>query len=452
MKGRRPLLLSIMFILVAAARGTAQGPPEVPDTHLEASAKEFVQLLSKGQYERAAKNFDDVMTRVMPPAKLEEVWKKIAEAVGPFQSQRRSRMEKVAKYDVVYVTCDFEKLAVDIKVVFDSKGKITGLFFQRAQLATDYSPPSYAELDSFRESELTIGTAPWTLPATLTLPKDRGPFPCVVLVHGSGPRDRDETVGANKPFKDLAWGLATRGIAVLRYDKRTYAHRAAMAQSARSLTVKEEVIDDVFTAVGAMKQHPAIDPDRIFVLGHSLAGYLAPRMALRDRDGSLIAGYVILAGNTRPTEELLWDQTNYISRLDGSVSEAEAKQLEGLKKRIERVRDPGLSKDVPPGELLGAPASYWLDLQGYRPAALAAELSQPMLILQGERDYQVTMKDFEGWARALSSRDNVVLKSYPKSNHLFIEGEGLSTPAEYQVAGHVAQEVIDDIASWIKGH
>jgi fermentation-respiration switch protein FrsA (DUF1100 family) len=136
--------------------------------------------------------------------------------------------------------------------------------------------------------------------------------------------------------------------------------------------------------------------------------------------------------------------------LDGSLSDSDKQQLEKLKTQIERIRDPELSKDTPPAELLGVPASYWLNLRGYNPAAVAAKLNQPMLILQGERDYQVTMKDYQGWKDALSTRENVILKSYVKLNHLFIEGEGKSTPAEYQVAGHVAQEVVDDIAEWIQ--
>ena len=447
----RSPLLSVVLLTVVAALSHAQRGPETPLRDLESSAKEFVQLLVQEKYDSATENFDSTMMRVMPPAKLEEVWKGILISVGPFKAQRRTRTEKVAKYDIVYVTCDFEKLALDVKVVFDSERKVSGLFFTRAQVAADYSPPAYAKPDLFREREVTFGADPWTLPATLALPAGTGPFPGVVLVHGSGPNDRDETVGANKPFKDLALGLATRGIAVLRYGKRTYAHRAKMSQLKDTLTVKEEVIDDVFAAVRLMKRHPAIDADRIFMVGHSLGGYIAPRIANRDRQVSSIAGYVMLAGNTRTTQELLWEQTNYIMTLDGSLSDSDKQQLEKLKTQLERIGDPELSNDTPSAELLGVPASYWLNLRGYNPAAVAAKLNQPMLILQGERDYQVTMKDYQGWKDALSTRENVVLKSYPKLNHLFIEGEGKSTPSEYQVAGHVAKEVVDDIAEWIKG-
>jgi len=450
MKTSRSPVLFAVVLTVTAASSHAQRSSETPPPDLESSAKAFVQLLVQEKYDSATENFDSTMTRVMPPEKLEEVWKGILKSVGPFKAQHRTRTEKVAKYDIVYVTCDFEKLALDVKVVFDSERRVSGLFFTRAQVAADYSPPPYARPDLFREREVTFGADPWTLPATLAVPAGTGPFPGVVLVHGSGPNDRDETVGSNKPFKDLALGLATRGIAVLRYDKRTLAHRAKMSQLKDTLTVKEEVIDDVFAAVRLLKRHPAIDAERIFVVGHSLGGYLAPRIAHRDRHVSSIAGYVVLAGNTRTTQELLWDQTNYIMMLDGSLSDSDQQQLEKLKTQIERIGDSELSNDTSPAELLGVPASYWLNLRSYNPAAVAAKLNQPMLILQGERDYQVTLKDYEGWKDSLSSRKNVALKTYPKLNHLFIEGEGSSTPAEYQDAGHVAREVVDDIAAWIK--
>ena len=105
-------------------------------------------------------------------------------------------------------------------------------------------------------------------------------------------------------------------------------------------------------------------------------------------------------------------------------------------------------KDLP----LGVPGAYWLSLRDYHPDLVAAKLSLPLLVLQGERDYQVTMADFALWKKNLAAKQNAVLKSYPKLNHLFMEGEGKSKPDEYMKAGHVAREVIDDIATWIKKH
>ena len=110
-----------------------------------------------------------------------------------------------------------------------------------------------------------------------------------------------------------------------------------------------------------------------------------------------------------------------------------------------------MAPDTPPNELTGAPGAYWLSLRDYVPSEAARTLPQPLLILQGERDYQVTMEDFGRWQAALADRGDVTFKSYPALNHLFMTGEGPSTPAEYEQAGHVAEEVILDVAGWIQG-
>jgi hypothetical protein len=294
-----------------------------------------------------------------------------------------------------------------------------------------------------------VGSGEWALPGTLTLPVGDGPFPAIVLVHGSGANDRDETVGPNKPFRDLAWGLASRGIAVLRYEKRTKQYAAKFTGEGRAkLTVKEETVDDALAAVALLRQTKEIDPARIYVLGHSLGAYLLPKIGVADPQ---ITGLIGLAGPVRPLEDLILEQYTYVLSLDG-VSAEERAQLDELAAQVARVRDPGLSATTPAVDLpLGIPASYWLDLRGYNPAEVAKGLTQPMLILQGGRDYQVTVVDFEGWQSALASRssDGTRLKLYPNLNHLFMAGEGKSTPAEYEIAGNVAEEVIVDIADWI---
>ena len=136
--------------------------------------------------------------------------------------------------------------------------------------------------------------------------------------------------------------------------------------------------------------------------------------------------------------------------LDGDLSEEDESQLQKIEEQVGRVKDPQLSPETPPADLpLGVHPAYWLDLRGYDPPEAAKGLKQPMLVLQGQRDYQVTMEDFNRWRETLSSRENVQFTLYPKCNHLFVEGEGQSTPAEYQTPGNVARPVVDDIADWI---
>jgi dienelactone hydrolase len=444
------LVLAASLCLAGCASARAQ--PRSPRADVKATAQAFMDALTKEDFAGAGRDFDSAMQKAMPPEKLTELWKAMTGQVGAFQKQLGLRTEPTPKHEVVWVTCRFEKLPLDFKIVFNADQQITGLFIVPAQSTAEYKPPAYVNQAAFGESSLTVGAGEWAVPGTLTLPKGDGPFPAVVLVHGSGPNDRDENILGNRPFRDLAWGLASRGVAVLRYDKRTRTHGHKMGTLLTTLTVKEEVIDDVLAAVSLLRQTKGIDPRRVFVLGHSLGGIVAPRLGLLDPQ---LAGLVILAGPSRPLADLVLDQFTYLYSLDGPISDKNKAELEKLRAQVARVHDPKLSPDTPAADLpLGMGAAYWLDLRAYPPAETALKIKQPLLILQGERDYQVTMEDFQGWKKILGARDNATLKSYPKLHHLFMEGagEGKAKPAEYQKIGHVASVVIEDIAGWIKKH
>jgi dienelactone hydrolase len=415
-----------------------------------ARAKALVEALFKEDYAKAGKDFDKAMQKALPEAKLKEIPAKLKAAVGAYRKQLGTRTEKAGKYDVVYVTCEFAKFKLDARVVFDAEGKITGLFFRPArEPASTFKAPPYARPESFREREVVVGEGgEWPLPGTLSVPRGKGPFPAVVLLHGSGPHDRDETVLANKPFRDLAWGLASQGVAVLRFVKRTERHGTKWVKSKVPLTHKEEVIDDALEAVALLRKQKDIDPKRIFVLGHSLGAVCAPAVGARD---PALAGLILLAGNSRPLEDVYLDQVLYFAALKGKLTEEDKKEIEKIRKQVKRVKDPKLSPDTPREELpLGMPAPYVIALRAYDQTGTAAKLKMPLLILQGERDYQVTMADFAGWQKALAGRKNVTFRSYPALNHLFMAGKGKSRPEEYGRAGHVAGEVIDGIAAWIK--
>jgi dienelactone hydrolase len=421
----------------------AEGEPK----SIETLAKDLVGALASGDYKKATENFDRTMKNALPAGKLQEAWNSLIAQFGPFVEQAGTRKEKILLYDVIFVTCKFENAVLDAKVVFDSKKQVAGLFFVPAQAPVSEKPADLVSTDAFSEKEVHVGTGQMALPGTLTLPKGQGPFTTVVLVHGSGPQNRDESIGPNKPFRDLAHGLASRGIAVLRYEKRTKAFPTQMA-AIKTLTVKEEVIGDALAAVTLLRENSQIDPNKIFVLGHSLGGYVIPRIGKGD---SGIAGFIIMAGTARPLEDVILEQFTYIFSLDGVITDAEKAGLEQLKSQVAKVKDPRLSAETSAADLpLGIPAAYWLDLRGYQPAETAKELTQPMLILQGGRDYQVTDADFQLWKKALSSRENIEFKFYEGLNHLFMEGQGKSTPAEYEQAGNVSKEVIGDIAEWIK--
>jgi dienelactone hydrolase len=425
---------------------------------LKQKAKDFVRQVVEGDFAGACRRFDGNLAQTFSEAKLKETWLQLVGQVGAFQEILSSQAVERQEHRIVTVTCQFEKAPMDILVVFSPSEQIAGLNVQFTPTASPYNPPAYVDAAAFHEVEVTVGSGEWALPGTLSMPEGAGAFPAegagafpaVVLVHGSGPQGRDETIGPNRPFRDLAWGLASQGIAVLRYDKRTKVHAAKYTAELKArVTVQEEVIDDALSAVQLLRQTPGIDPGSIYVLGHSLGATLAPRIGEQDPS---IAGLIIMAGLTRPMEDAVIDQYTYIYGLSGSMTDSQKAELEELKEKAARVKDPNLSDRVPAKDLpLDVPPAYWLDLRGYRPEEVAKSLTMRIFVLQGGRDYQVTVQgDFPAWQEALGRKSNATLKVYPKLFHLFIVGEGPSTPQEYLVEGHVSDEVIQDIARWIK--
>lgn len=441
-------VLSLTVILLVVSLSSCVQHKEVSKSNKATDlAKVFVELLAEEDFSGATRYFDTTMKRAMSPEKLQQAWKSLIAQMGPFERQLGVKTEKFRQYKIVFVTCEFEEGSLDVKVVFNGYKLISGLFFIPSQHSTEYRPPAYIMPNSFREKEVLVGTGKWALPGTLTLPVGSGPFPAVVLLHGSGPHDRDETIGPNKPFRDLAWGLTSEGIAVLRYEKRTKVHAARLVSAKDSITVKEETIEDALAAVSMLRKMEGIDARKIFVIGHSLGGMLIPRIGVLDTN---ICGFIVMAGPTRPLEDVIFDQASFLFLLDGTMSESEEAQLREIKDHVAKVKDLKLSTAPSTDLLLGVPCQYWLDLRGYNPPEVARSIRQPMLILQGQRDYQVTMEDFKGWKDSLLCRNDVKFKLYPKLNHLFMKGKGKSTPSEYQTPGHVAKIVIHDIADWIR--
>jgi dienelactone hydrolase len=427
------------------------------NNHLE-TAQLIVTQLSQGDFVGAWQRAESNIRERFTAEQLQAGWQGVETQMGPFKEQVDIHITHSPQGEIVVVTCAFGTINMDINVVFSSNDQIIGLTITPAgytdqQLAAHDDVPAYARQDLFHEQEAEVGRGEWKLPGTLSLPNGDRPFPAVILVHGSGPNDRDETLGPNKPFRDLAWGLASQGIAVLRYDKRTRVYGAQIQERLNSLTVQEEVIDDALDAV-ALLLHctPQLDTRHIFVLGHSLGGYVLPLIGKADTE---IAGLIALAGLARPLEDTILDQFTYIYSLDGTITPEHQKHLNEVKKQVAQAKASDLSPDTPAATLpFGVPAAYWLALRGYHPEEVARTLPQPLLILQGESDYQVTMEDFQLWKHALADRKAVQFKSYPALSHLFmpVESGGKARPATYAIAGHVAEEVVQDIASWIKLH
>ena len=402
--------------------------------------KRFVDALTSGEFSTAYQLFDTAISKKLPESQMTIIWSGLQTQAGKYQQHGTTRLEE----HTTYTAMEFENVTLDLKLVFTAQKKIEGFYFVPAKPSVAYQQPGYDIPSTYTSRDVLIKTKEYTLPGVLTLPANKIKVPLVILVHGSGPGDKDESVGPNKIFRDLAVGLASNGIATLRYDKRTKVYASSIRPE--SMTINEEVIDDAVSAVALAATFPEVNTSGIYVLGHSMGGMVAPEIVTRT---PLVNGIILLAANASPLQDLLYEQTKYIFSLD-SLSSDEKRKLEVLSRQVEVSKRSDLTTAMLPNELpMNVPAGYWISLNNYHPLETALTLKQQMLILQGERDYQVTMKDFNLWKQQLSTNKNVNFKSYPKLNHLFIEGEKKSTPKEYETAGNVAAYVIKDISDWV---
>lgn len=410
----------------------------------EAIAVRFIETASSGDYEGAASFFDETVWEALGPEELAELWGRLVARSGDYLAVQ-GFTESDAQFDkLLLVEALFQTFIVEFRIGFDVQGRITRLVFRPTRSTDGFRVPEYADADSFTESAVVVGEGgEWPLPGTLTLPLGSGPFPVVVLAGDSGPADRDGTVGLTKPFRDLAWGLASQGIAVLRYESRTRQY-SGIERSA-SFTLADEMVDDVLAALELLERIGRLDHVRVFVLGHGLGGYSIPRIATLTQD---VAGYIVLAGGARPIPDLIVERLEYVAGLDGEFTGDERVLINATSAEVAAIEALG-SGDGSSGLLLGAGPAYWLDLAGYEPALEALEISAPMLIVQGGSDYRVTVQDYGLWRSALAYRPDVQFKRYPGLNHFFVAIDGISTPDDLLTPANVSQQVIDDIVAWV---
>lgn len=322
-------------------------------------------------------------------------------------------------------------------------------------------PDAGAQGAALRQLEVTFESELGAVAGTLALPLEgEGPFPAVLLLAGSGPQDRDETVGPNKPLRDLAADLAARGVASLRFDKRAWSWKREAAEagiegdadrvaelSARVLagTLHEEYLADGVAALRYLAARPEVRDDALFVLGHSLGALVAPEIA-RALPG--VRGVVLLGAMGRPFETVFEEQVAFQQRALGLPADEAAAIARATVEPLERVRRGELGGD---DLALGAGAGYWRDLLSRDPLAVVSRSSHPILLLHAGKDVQVRDADFEALRATLAAREGVPWRAerFAELNHLFMLVEGEPTGAEYGVPGRVDPVLARTIAEWI---
>jgi pimeloyl-ACP methyl ester carboxylesterase len=341
----------------------------------------------------------------------------------------------------------------EIVVRFDTTGRVDDLSLMPVTPAITYAKPIY-DAGNYKEKEVVVGDGAFALPGTLTVPQGDGPFPVIILVHGSGPHDQDSTIGGTKVFKDLSVGLASQGVAVLRYEKISREHTAKVS-TIPEFTLKNESVDDVIKAIELLKHTEGIDSSRIYVAGHSQGGYVMP-LIIDNANKEDIAGAILLsAPSEQMTDVLVEQQELALERLRELALPKEliAQQEQAVTiwtAVADLVQNPQFTKDNLPPNFPIPPAYWWYEQRDYVPAELAKEQTGRMLILQGENDWQVSMNQFDGWKKSLQNRSDISYISYPHVNHLLTEYGALSVGMEYGTPANVSSDIIKDIVKWIK--
>ena len=410
-------------ITAASAAGASSPPVSVVKTDA------LMNALKAGNYTAAVALFDESMKAAVPMDQLRETWEGLVQALGPLVSWTFEAPTAAESMEQRMGSLQFQRGEAKAMIVIDPKtGKIAG-FFIRPPSSPAAGHAAYVDSKAFRAVDLKVGKDPYLLGATLTIPAGKGPFPAAVLVHGSGPQDRDETVGANRVFRDLAEGLSSKGVVVLRYDKRTKVYGAKMGANT---TIDDEVILDAVAAVHQLAARPEVDSKRVFVIGHSLGALLAPEIAVRAGN---VAGVVALAPPGRPPWDVVLAQMRYL--------EAPPDQIADIEKKA------ALLRQGKPADLLGASGAYWLDWSKRDGVAMAKKLGKPVLVLRGDRDFQVGDKDLATWRVGLQGQKGAIVQTLPQLNHLFIRGEGKPSPSEYENPDHVDPSVIEMLRKFV---
>ena len=409
-----------------------------------AVAEEFAGDLAKENFTRLIKaySYDENMRAAIASDDTKKTVMFYNSEFGTLKKINEPYILAIGAYQYVCVPVESSINNFNYQIAFDGNHNIVG--FTYSEYAPKVSPDQDIIPGGVVEEEYTFTSDGFVIPGTFTAPETGDHFPVVILVQGSGPSNRDESIYENKPFRDIAWALASEGIASYRFDKRSYLYGEQMSKDV-TVTIQDEITADVIAAAGMVKNLEQVDPDGIYILGHSLSGYIIPRLAAKLPEAS---GYILMAAPAQHIKEYIYDQYVYLAEEDEVITKEEQEQINNLEKEIAFLNN---TEDIPDNKvILGAYKDYWKDLSAYYPIKTAREITKPVLVLQGERDYQVTMKQFNIWKENFEDVENWFFKSYATLNHFMMSGYGKSNTEEYKKRSHVDDEVIQDIIQFIK--
>ncbi|SDZ88815.1 hypothetical protein SAMN05192529_103182 [Arachidicoccus rhizosphaerae] len=422
------LVFAIAFIFPILSFAQSAKPKE------QQIAKEFVEDIMQERYEKALSLCDTLFKVKVSQSMLQQIRNGLVQQLGSLKNIISTSQQPYKEDQLIILYSQFEKGNLDLKVLTNKDFTVSGFYM---------APHKEAYNQATNPNAYDIQSGNLLLPGTLLIPKSDNKHKLVILVHGSGPGDRDETLGQIKPFMDLAEGLLKNGIASYRYDKRTFVNPGSLPAD---YTIDDEVTTDVFNIIEHFSSNDTFRNYKIYVIGHSLGAMLAPRIA--KEAGDKISGIVMMAAPARKLSDIILEQTKYLDSLFPGKEQDEALRMTA--RQLHYMHSPAFNERSPLDSLLlNQPASYWLSLKSYNQVGTITGLRLPVLILQGEKDYQVRMTDFNIWKQNTKGMSNFTYKSYPGLSHLFMSSNGIPSPKDYQGEKHIPDYVITDLSKWI---
>jgi dienelactone hydrolase len=408
-------------------------------TDLQNISEELALQMTKGKFDGTYKKFAPAVSRQITKNGLKDAWDATVQGMGKYIGVYSNTKKDNGNFQEIIVVLQYEYNGLKITFAYNNAGQINGLLFS-------YSPieEEAVKTDTFEEIKISFGKGKYPVTGIMTLPKKVTKPPVAILVPGSGNHDVNETVGANKPFRDLAWKLAEQGIASIRYNERIFLYPELLAEG--DFTIQTDCLKDASDAISYASKSKKVDKSRIYVIGHSLGGMMAPKIA---KDNPNVAAIVLLAGSPRRLEDIIYDQNEAALNNTAGITTAQIKiNMAFVQNGVKQIKE---LKESGTNTIMGYPSSYWYSLNQIDTGKLAAELTIPIYIAQGSADFQVYAdKDYTAWQELLKKNTNVTFKLYDNLNHLFMKSNGKKDITEYNTPGKFDQKVIDDIAAWIK--
>lgn len=435
----------IVFILFNCFVTQAQNSKE----EFVRKGKHILDLFIANQFDSIASEFNEEQKAYNSAAAIASNYIPTTTTYGNIQSYRLGGFTDNKSQVLVEFVCKTTysmELLLQLTFVSSSKKLV---FFTIKETFKVYAIPAYADAGLYNEENI-IFAADSTMPlrGILTLPATTAKAPLVIIIPAAGPTDMDG-VFASKPYKDISVGLASNGIAVFRYNKRSLNYGFNIMQyklNGTQYTPELDVLFDLYAAIDLLKQTPHVDSNKIYLLGHGEGAYLAPYVASKK---SIIKGIVMMGANANHPLEMMNDQNAYLIKIlphkKHDFDEIKERSKIVLKHKVKE----NTSYTILPYDLQ---ASYWLWINEYKQVKVVKKLSIPVFIMQGGRDYQVDKKNFFVWQKKLRKKKNASFKLYPKMNHIMHEGEGESTYSEYSIMRHIPFEVINDLKNWLQNN